>query len=253
MTKHKSESGKVILGVARPMPLRPIDDDPVLTDTIGGMAPISLLQNGVIRVAGSYLFRNRVDAVIGELQASDVQAWDLRVDGIDPVADATFPEFQIAPPVAAVNYLFNGTTFDRQTSAGAGSLAADPTVGAMLVTGPGEWTEFAEPAVAVVATTTKAAGGATERHICKSISGHCAAAAGAPSGLVFLRLRDGAAGAGTILWSGVMDAVAGTTVMVNLSGLNILGSLATAMTLEFSAAPGAAAAQTVTLVGITVG
>lgn len=247
----------IILGQASQ---KPETDDTNLTTGISDLfrfgvpGPLSLYGNGVLRVAGSYIYRDRIDTP-GDTLIADIMAWDLRNASFDPDGDGgpNFPELLFAPPVASIPFLWDGTSYTRQAVAGAASLAADPVVGALLVTEPGEWTEFLEPAVAVVATITRAAGGAAERHVCKGISGHCAAASGAPSGLVFLRLRDGAAGAGAILWSGVMDAVAGTTVMVNLSGLNILGSLATAMTLEFSAAPGAGAQQTVTLTGITVG
>lgn len=251
MTKHRSEGGKVIIGLASPMPRDPNDDTPLLTDNIANLSPTSLLQNGVRRVAGSYLFKDRVDTP-GDLLAADVQAWDLRVDGIDPVADATFPEYQIAPPVAAINYLWNGTEFDRQTSAGAASLAADPVIGAMLVADPGEWTEFSDPALNTQATATRAAGAAGERHICKSISA-CLSAGATASGIIKIYLRDGATGVGPILWAGNLAVIAGFHGHMLLTDLNIKGSLATAMTLEFSAAGGATTQENVTLSGITVG
>lgn len=214
--------------------------------------PCALFINGVARVAGSYGYRDRVDTP-GDTLYSDVMAFDLRVDGIDPDGDATFPELLFAPPVAAINYLFNGTSFDRQASAGAATLAAEPTVGAQLVTEPGEWTEIVEPALAAVASVTKAAGAAGVRHVCKGIYANCSAAAGAGGPILFVRLRDGAAGAGTIIWTGTLTTAANTTAMINISGLNVIGSAATAMTLEFSAGPGAGGQQTVTLAGISVG
>lgn len=240
------------MGLAGAMPFAAVEDDPILTQFEPQISVLSLLQNGVARVAGSYLFRNRVDAVIGTLDAADVQAWDLRVDGINPVADATFPEFQIAPPVAAVNYLWNGTTFDRQASAGAASVAADPVVGAMLVTEPGEWTENDGPAANTQSTATHAAGGAAERHICKSITATLIAGATA-SNAISVRLRDGITGVGTILWRATMTVPIGVGQSIVIPNINIIGSVATAMTLEFAGAAGVTTIENVAMSGITVG
>lgn len=252
MTKHSGQGGKVPLGLASPMPLSPNNNDPILTDDTPNMSTIALLQNGVVRVAGSYLFRNRVDAPIGELDAGDVQAWDLRVDGIDPVADATFPEFQIAPPVAAVNYLFNGTTFDRQASAGAASIAADPVTGAMLVTQPGNWSENMAAAANAQATITRAAGAAGVRHVATSISWSLSSV-GTASGTLAVNLRDGATGAGTILWAMTVQIPINFFANFSLGDLSIFGTAATAMTLEFNFAGGVATIESVAFTGYSVG
>lgn len=233
-----------------PIPVR--DATPVITDVQGLPGPLSARDNGVLRTTGSYVMRNRVAPDVGDLEEVDIQAWDLRVDGIDPVADATFIEFQAAPAVAAVNYLFNGTSFDRQASAGAASLSADPVVGAMLVTQPGEWTEFDAPAVNVAATATRAAGSIGERHVLKSF--HFGLAAGATaSGLPIIVIRDGLSGVGAILWEGVLKVPIGEFVQITMSGLNIIGSLGTAMTIEFGGSGGVGTFARVNMSGITVG
>ena len=103
------------------------------------------------------------------------------------------------------------------------------------------WTVVHQPAAATQATASKAAGGAGVSHVCTAI---CATfvvgttAAGAASQVV-VNLRDGATGAGTVLWSGVMalpTAVGSACPPIVLSGLNIKGTANTAMTLEFGAA-----------------
>lgn len=102
------------------------------------------------------------------------------------------------------------------------------------------WTQLSQPAAGTQATTSKAAGSATVRHVadCVSFSGATTAAVAANTQLS-VNLRDGATGAGTVIWT---QTVAITTTLVGQSvapfsicGLNLIGSLATAMTLEYSA------------------
>lgn len=124
---------------------------------------------------------------------------------------------------------------------------------AALVADLGEWSLTHVPAVATRATITRAAV-ANARHVCRSISACLLAApANSPQDVV-LNLRDGATGAGTILWSkriGTFDATNGACIDVEISGLNIVGSVNTAMTLEFNGAPGGASFQSVAITGRT--
>jgi hypothetical protein len=126
-------------------------------------------------------------------------------------------------------------------------------VGTQMIAGRPEWALTHAPAVATRATISRAAV-ATARHVCSSISAtFCVAAADIATGGL-LHLRDGATGAGTILRSwrlNVMDA-AGGTLQVEIAGIHLTGSVNTAMTLEFAAAPGAASFQSVGLGGYTV-
>ena len=126
----------------------------------------------------------------------------------------------------------------------------NPSAGAQLaVVG---WSVTHAPAAANQATASRAAAGATLRHICTAISITVVGNTAAPAAQVLtFNLRDGATGAGTILasWTVGVEAVAGKTVPINLSGLAIPGSLNTAMTLEGSAAPGANTLESVTLAG----
>lgn len=126
---------------------------------------------------------------------------------------------------------------------------------AALVADFAEWSLTHTPAVGVRATSTRASV-PNARHVCRSITATLSVAVAdvAVAG-VLVNLRDGATGAGTILWSdrlAIIDA-AGGLAKVAISGLNIVGSLNTAMTLEFAAAPGAASFESVAWSGRTAG
>jgi hypothetical protein len=136
---------------------------------------------------------------------------------------------------------FTGVTgeYDRHRVASATNIATFRSKGAPLVTPPGEWTINSEPAANTTATATRAAGGAGVRHVLKSINASLigVAAIAAPISVV---VRDGATGVGAILWSDkLFAAAAGSRDRVTLVGLNIVGTANTAMTVEFTAGPGA--------------
>lgn len=65
-------------------------------------------------------------------------------------------------------------------------------------------------------------------------------------------MRDGASGAGTILWSGAVAAPANGSETIAIP-LSIAGSANTAMTIEFSAAGVAASLEAVSMTGYDVG
>jgi len=106
------------------------------------------------------------------------------------------------------------------------------------------------PVAASQATITQAAAAAGVSNVCQGISASLCTVGTAQAAAVQLNLRDGAS-AGTILWSKTFSC--GTTTMVNIdiTGLNIKGTAATAMTLEFSAAGVAASFESVSLYGYT--
>lgn len=171
----------------------------------------------------------------------------LRQAGDDSDAEAVSPRGALLE--LARNYGFNGTTWDRIRSAAAAILAAQSSVGAQLIAAPGQWSVTHSPAVNTVATITKAAGAAGVRHVCTSLLGALSAPGAAATPVLNLRLRDGVSGAGTILWSATHMAGIGFADEVSQTGLNIVGSAATAMTLEFDIAPGANNFASVALTG----
>lgn len=158
-------------------------------------------------------------------------------------ADAT----AVALDTMARAVLWAGTAWTRARAAAASVLSAFSSTGAALVSSPGEWAIQHTPAAATQATISRAAGGAGVRHVCRSIT--CSVAAVNAQGQIIVNLRDGATGAGTILWSAQFILAAGTSDRITLTGLNIVGSANTAMTLEVAAAPAAGNFASVALTG----
>lgn len=114
--------------------------------------------------------------------------------------------------------------------------------------GPADWAINNTPAAAAQATITKAAAGAIMRHFCTGIYASLTTV-GTLQGPIQLNLRDGATGAGTILWSMSFQLPVNGLAVVAIGDLNIPGSANTPMTLEWSGAPVAAAQASVTLTG----
>ena len=117
------------------------------------------------------------------------------------------------------------------------------------------WAIRHSPAVSTLATATQAAGGAGVRHVLTDLSAVALtdAAPGAVQRL-FVRVRDGASGAGTILYERetVLGNSAAANVGPSLSGLTIKGSPNTAMTVEFDIAGGASTYENVSAHGYDV-
>lgn|ERR1017187_240153 len=107
------------------------------------------------------------------------------------------------------------------------------------------------PVAATQATISQAAGAANVRNVCTGISASLCTVGTAQAAVVQANLRDGATGAGTILWSQSFSFGTTTMIAVNITGLCIYGTAATAMTLEFSAAGVAASFASVALTGFT--
>lgn len=125
-------------------------------------------------------------------------------------------------------------TFSRIRIADAAFVSQLATAGALAVAEPGTWSIVHFPAANTQATVTRAAGGAGVRHVCQGIS---ASTTGAGTDNLTVRLRDGATGAGTILWECYVPRNPTLPYnAINVTGLRIVGSPNTAMTLEFSGA-----------------
>jgi hypothetical protein len=120
------------------------------------------------------------------------------------------------------------------------------------VVAPGSWSVYHAPAAATKATITKAAGGTGVRHVATMISATIACDSTAQTPLN-VYLRDGATGAGTILWAGTVAAPANGNGGVAVPLPNVAGTENTAMTLEFSAAGVTASVEAVTLCGFDTG
>lgn len=176
---------------------------------------------------------------------------------VDTASDNLATSDNRALPTASVLYAFDGSTFDRVRSASAANQSAATKTAPLQVASPGTWSITHAPAVNTQATITRAAGSSGVRHVCTAITATLIAPEATQSTVVQLNLRDGASGAGTILKSFTLQ-VGGTAsiscdrAIIQLSGLQIVGSSATAMTLEFSAAGGAGTFESVSLEGYDV-
>lgn len=150
---------------------------------------------------------------------------------------------------AAFNFAFDGTTYDRLRTGSAANISAATVAGALLTTQQGDWSVNHTPVANTQATITRAAGGAGVRHVCTSITFSLNALTTAAETTVLVNLRDGATGAGTILWSQRVHVIPGGTTGIALAPLNIFGTANTAMTLEFAAAGGADTFESVAMTG----
>lgn len=149
---------------------------------------------------------------------------------------------------AAGNAGFDGSTWDRTTSISNTNNTATTSQGVRYSTQLSTWSVIDTDVGATQATASRASGGGTVRHVATGVTicrGDTVAAVPA-----LIHLRDGATGAGTILRSWVIGVSAvNESRCIDLTGLNMTGSAATAMTLEFAAAGSATSTSTVTLTG----
>jgi hypothetical protein len=133
------------------------------------------------------------------------------------------------------------------TSASAALLAAQRADTAQLITEPGQWGIQHTPAAATQATISQGGRHRTARHVAASAT-VCIVATAAQAALAF-NLRDGATGAGTIVWSVSLAGTAGTGQCVSSPRINLVGSAGHGDDLESSAAPAATNFATVSLTG----
>lgn len=187
---------------------------------------------------------------LGFVYSSD-DAATFPVEGIGSAADNVLPT-SYGMLCAAYMYGHDGADgMSRIRTNGATNLSAATQAQAIMSAQPGEWAVNHVPAANTKATITQAAGGAGVRHVCRSITATVVGLAAAAEAVVVVQLRDGATGAGTVLWSTnlLITGTTGSQVGVTLPGLNIVGSDDTAMTLEFVGAGGASTYESVALTG----
>jgi hypothetical protein len=142
-----------------------------------------------------------------------------------------------------------GTVVPARAASAASLIAAiSEAAGALIVVQPGQWAQAASVGFAAQASTSKAANAAA-RHVCTSICAIFSTGATAQAGAMDVSLRDGASGGGTVLWTQRFILDVNKTLQFILTGLNIPGSLNTAMTLEFAAAGVAGSVESVAMSG----
>lgn len=123
----------------------------------------------------------------------------------------------------------------------AANLAGFASNKGLVSTAPGSWSVQSTPAVSTAPSATKAAGAAGVRHVATGVL--ISLSAVAAQTIIYFTLRDGATGAGTILWQVGLIAPIGTNIgPLALPLPNLPGTAATAMTLELTNAAGAVTA-----------
>lgn len=142
---------------------------------------------------------------------------------------------------------FNGSTWDRIHAVSASNNTSTTLNGALQTTQASTWS-VTSTATAGTPSASKALGGGTVRHVATSVTA-CIAAAATAQPAIQVNLRDGAAGAGTIIRSWALAGPINTGQCVDLAPINMTGTGNTAMTLEFAAATAAGVIGTVTLTG----
>lgn len=204
-----------------------------------------------IQVAGSDGTNVRVigtSAPVGIGNAT-VAALGMSVAGVDATANTnviTPQSVNLAQYgfLAIAQHLFNGTTWDRVRSA---SLANYPTavtttsvnkIGVQLGEKGARWSVVSAPAATSKATASIAAE-VNVRHVVDCVSFSATASAAILTNSLTIAVRDGATGAGTVIWEWVVNPVnSGTGAQSvqphSVCGLMLTGTTNTAMTVEFS-------------------
>lgn len=116
------------------------------------------------------------------------------------------------------------------------------------------WSIKHRPAANTIATISKAAGAAGVKHVCTGFMVTFASLGAPTPEIIGIQIRDGATGAGTIIWEGSISlpAVAGESKWIGMTGLWLVGTAATAMTIETDAAGGANDYLSVSLQGVSI-
>ena len=198
-------------------------------------------------MADNFQIRDNTGAAltIGAKDASGVLLPRHRIsDGTNdmPSGDATARGVYVRPT--------DGTNDIKSGSAA--NIFAQSSINSVLTTFPGEWSVTHAPAVNTQATASKSAGAAGVRHVITGVAFTlCQDTTGGTPYTGTVNLRDGASNAGTILatWYIGCPTAPCTNSNFSMSGLNLVGSAATAATLEFTAAGGARTLEAVTLMG----
>lgn len=148
------------------------------------------------------------------------------------------------PPLTQTFGSSDGVKLQKTRSVSSANLTAATNTGDILTEKGGRWqiNNSGTAASGVQGTISRAAGGGTVRHIIDCIGFAADSAAAVTAANVLLNVRDGATGAGTVIWQYALSMPTAAALGIqevpatNFCGLGIVGSANTAMTIEFSAA-----------------
>jgi len=115
----------------------------------------------------------------------------------------------------------------------------------------GNWSVNHTPAVSTQASAARAASGAGKVHVATNCSGSISTIAAQTN--ITLALRDGATGAGTVMWSLTIICPISSPCLLTSGVINLPGTASTAMTCEWSGAPVATNFAVATLTGYDAG
>src|SRR5881394_1267777 len=116
------------------------------------------------------------------------------------------------------------------------TLTSRNAVGAAVMVHSSRWSVVSAPAVSNQATASIAAEGSV-RHVVDCVAFSAASTTAPALTALTINIRDGATGAGTVIWSYALAAANATGQNVppySICGLNLVGTTNTAMTAEFS-------------------
>lgn len=148
------------------------------------------------------------------------------------------------PPLVAITGASDGTNIFPIKGSSAANLSNAVNNGTQLSERGARWsiTNSGTAASGVQGTISKAAGGAGVRHVIDCIGWSADSAAAIAAANVLLNVRDGATGAGTVVWFHALSFPTAAALgiqevpVAQICGLNIIGTANTAATIEFSAA-----------------
>lgn len=222
---------------------------PIAVDSSGRQKVIGASATGAA-VAGNPVLIGGSDGTNAQAIATSntgiILLGTVQTPGIDAQASSALPRTGAAAgaPFQVADYAFDGTNWDKKRSA---ALATFPTsqtstarnsIGATVTEKGSRFASFSNPAAGSVASLVWASE-ASVRHVADCITFSASAVVAPVLTSLTINLRDGASGAGTVLmsWQVAIGAATGQSVAPHsICGLSAVGTTATAMTIEFSAA-----------------
>lgn len=146
---------------------------------------------------------------------------------------------------------YNSAGGEQSWATAANLTTTDQTLGPKIqgVIQMAGWSSTNFPSTATQATVARNSN-ASGRHVLTAFHVSFSTVATTSATLIRWVIRDGATGAGTILWQGTMNqGVANTNYAEGMTGLALIGSTNTAMTIEFTAAGTTGSQQAVNMQG----
>lgn len=219
--------------------------------------------NQPVQVAG-HTGAGNVKTVNVEATSGSINTWFVTT-AVDAMANSSGIGMGLGNNSAVLaamgGYSFNGTTWDRRRNASLADFPASSTttgrnsIGAAIAEKGSRWSVVSAPAAASAASASIALESSV-RHVADCVSFSATASAAITTQSWTLVIRDGATGAGTVIWEYLVNPVStGTGAQSvqahSICGLNLVGTTGTAMTAEFSAGV-ANVSQAVSLSGYNV-